>query len=397
MSDPTPARHPPTHRAPTHGPVDLVDLARQQRGIRAKLDAAIARVLDRGHYILGPEVAELERRLSAFCGARHAVSCANGTDALVLALMALGLKRGEAVVVPSFTFCATAEAVCALGGVPVFADALEDHFTLDPASLKRAVTTARGLGLTLAGVITVDLFGQPADYDAIEPVVRENGLWLVCDAAQAFGAVYRGRPVGTIGDITTTSFFPSKPLGCYGDGGALFTGDEETDAVLRSLRVHGQGTDKYDNVRIGLNSRLDTLQAAILLEKLAVFPMELDARAAVADRYDALLPAGLARPAPLPGASSAWAQYTVRSSARDRTMARLRERGVASAIYYAKPLHRQAAYRHCPLAGGALPVTDRLAATVMSLPMHPYLTEDELLRVAASLTDHSGTARAAAE
>ncbi|MCG5238771.1 DegT/DnrJ/EryC1/StrS family aminotransferase [Azospirillum doebereinerae] len=386
-----------THRAPPHRPVDLLDLARQQRGIRARIDAAIARVLDQGHYVMGPEVAELERRLSAFCGARHTVSCANGTDALVLALMALGLKRGEAVVVPSFTFCATAEAVCALGGVPVFADVAEDNFTLDPASLKRAVTTARDHGLTLAGVVTVDLFGQPADYDAIEPVVRENGLWLVCDAAQAFGAVHRERPVGTIGDVTTTSFFPSKPLGCYGDGGALFTADEETAATLRSLRVHGQGTDKYDNVRIGVNSRLDTLQAAILLEKLTVFPMELDARAAVADRYDALLPAELARPALLPGATSAWAQYTVRSGARDWTMARLKERGVSSAVYYARPLHRQAAYRHYPLAGGALPATDRLAATVLSLPMHPYLTEEELLHVAASLTDHPDTARAAAE
>lgn len=387
MTDPT----------PMHRPVDLVDLARQQRGIRAKLDAAIARVLDQGHYIMGPEVAELERRLSSFCGARHTVSCANGTDALVLALMAKGLKRGEAVVVPSFTFCATAEAVCALGGVPVFADVLEDSFNLDPASLKRAITTARAQGLTLAGVISVDLFGQPADYDAIEPVVRENGLWLVCDAAQAFGAVYRGRPVGTIGDITTTSFFPSKPLGCYGDGGAVFTGDEETNAILRSLRVHGQGTDKYDNVRVGVNSRLDTLQAAILLEKLAVFPMELEARAQVADRYDALLPDGLARPARLPGATSAWAQYTVRSSARDAAMARLKERGVSSAIYYAKPLHRQAAYRHCPLAGGALPATDRLAATVMSLPMHPHLTDEEQRHVAASLAAHRGPAQAAAE
>jgi len=387
MSDPIPVRR----------PVELVDLARQRQRIRARLDAAIARVLDQGHYIMGPEVAELERRLAAFCGARHAVTCANGTDALLLALTALGLKRGEAVVVPSFTFCATAEAVCALGGVPVFADALEDRFTLDPASLKRAILTAREQGLTLAGVVTVDLFGQPADYDAIEPVARENGLWLVCDAAQAFGAVHRGRPVGTIGDITTTSFFPSKPLGCYGDGGALFTADGETDALLRSLRVHGQGTDKYDNVRVGVNSRLDTLQAAILLEKLAVFPMELDARAAVADRYDALLPAGLARPAPLPGATSAWAQYTVRTGARDQAMARLRERGVSSAIYYAKPLHRQAAYRHYPLAGGALPVTDRLAETVMSLPMHPYLTEEELLRVAAGLTSGPVAARAAAE
>ncbi len=383
-------------------PVTFIDLARQQRGIRARLESAIARVLDHGQYIMGPEVAELERRLSAFCDARHTITCANGTDALLLALMALGLKPGEAVIVPSFTFCATAEAVCALGGVPIFADVTEDSFNLDPDSLKQAIGTAREQGLTLAGVITVDLFGRPADYDAIEPLVRENGLWLVCDAAQAFGAMHRGRPVGTIGDITTTSFFPAKPLGCYGDGGAVFTDDDETNAVLRSLRVHGQGADKYDNVRIGMNGRLDTLQAAILLEKLAIFPAELEARARIADRYAALLPDGLERPALPPGTTSAWAQYTVRTAGRDAAMARMKEQGVPSAVYYATPLHRQTAYRHYPMAGGALPVTERLSATVMSLPMHPYLTDEDLRHVAASLgavpaAAHVAAAQAAAE
>lgn len=377
--------------------MEFIDLARQQQAIRTKLDAAIARVLDQGHYIMGTEVAELERRLEAFCGARHTVSCANGTDALILALMAMGLKRGEAVVVPSFTFCATAEAVSALGGVPVFADVREDSYNLDPASLKQAIMTARDQGLGLVGVISVDLFGQPADYDGIEPIVRENGLWLVCDAAQSFGAIHRGRFVGTIGDITTTSFFPTKPLACYGDGGAVFTDDEERNAILRSLRVHGQGTDKYDNIRIGVNSRLDTLQAAILLEKLAVFPGELDARAKAADRYDALLPVELARPALLPGVTSAWALYTVRTTARDRAIAQLKDHGVPSAVYYARPLHRQAAYRHYPLAGGTLPVTDRLAGTVMSLPMHPYLTEDEQRHVATSLPWKQGRPQVAAE
>ena len=374
-------------------PIAFIDLVEQQKRIRPRLDAALARVLDHGAYIMGPEVAELERRLSAFCGARHTVSCANGTDAIVMALMAKGLKPGEAVIVPSFTFCATAEAVCLLGGVPVFADVREDSFNLDPESLKAAVLTARDRGLPLAGVITVDLFGQPADYDAIEPIVRENGLWLICDAAQGFGAVYRGRPVGTIGDVTTTSFFPAKPLGCYGDGGAVFTDDDETAAVLKSLRVHGQGADKYDNVRLGLNGRMDTLQAAILIEKLELFAGELEARAQVADRYDALLPPNLARPVLLPGCTSAWAQYTLRTAARDAVMARLKEHGVPSAIYYARPLHHQGAYRHYPVAGGGkLPVTDRLMDTVLSLPMHPYLAEEDQRRIADSLLSGLGIA-----
>ena len=387
MTDPIPMRR----------TVEFIDLGRQQRRIRDRLDAALARVLDHGAYIMGPEVGELERRLSAFCGAKHTLSCANGTDALVLALMARGLKPGEAVIVPSFTFCATAEAVAMLGGVPVFADVLEDTYNMDADSLKAAVLTARGQGLPLVGVITVDLFGQPCDYDAIEPIVRENGLWLVCDAAQAFGAVYRGRPVGTIGDLTTTSFFPAKPLGCYGDGGAVFTDDDETMAVLKSLRVHGQGSDKYDNVRIGMNGRLDTVQAAILIEKLAIFAEELEARAQVADRYDALLPPDLARPALLPGCTSAWAQYTLRSGARDALMKRLKENGVPSAIYYAKPLHRQRAYQHYPVAGGALPVTDRLMETVFSLPMHPYLTEEDQRYIAGAFGAGVTTTQAAAE
>lgn len=386
-----------TDPAPLRRTIEFIDLARQQQRIRPQIDAAIARVLDHGSYIMGPEVGELERRLSAFCGARHTVSCANGTDALVLALMAKDLKPGEAVICPSFTFCATAEAVSMLGGVPVFADVCEDTYNLAPESLKQAVVTAREQGLPLAGVITVDIFGQPCDYDAIEPVVRENGLWLICDAAQGFGAVYRGRHVGSIGDITTTSFFPAKPLGCYGDGGAVFTDDDETAAVLKSLRVHGQGTDKYDNVRIGMNGRLDTLQAAILMEKLAVFPDELDARARVAERYDALLPAGLTRPALLSGCTSAWAQYTVRTGARDAVMKQLKEHGVPSAIYYARPLHRQRAYAHYPLAGGALPVTDRLMDTVLSLPMHPYLTEEDQSYIADRLRSGPVAVQAAAE
>ncbi|HYG86199.1 MAG TPA: DegT/DnrJ/EryC1/StrS family aminotransferase [Azospirillum sp.] len=388
MTDPIPMRR----------TVEFIDLARQQQRIRPQLDAAIARVLDHGNYIMGPEVGELERRLSLFCGARHTISCANGTDALVLALMAKGLKPGEAVILPGFTFCATAEAVSMLGGVPIFADVSEDTFNLDPESLKKGILTACQQGLPLVGVISVDIFGQPCDYDAIEPIVHENGLWLICDAAQAFGAIYRGRHVGTVGDITTTSFFPAKPLGCYGDGGAVFTDDDETAAVLKSLRVHGQGTDKYDNVRIGMNGRLDTLQAAILMEKLTVFAEELELRAQVADRYDALLPPGLARPVLLPGCTSAWAQYTVRTGLRDAVMKQLKEHGTPAAIYYARPLHRQKAYAHYPVAGGGtLPATDRLMETVLSLPMHPYLSEEDQRHVADSLNSGLVAVQAAAE
>ena len=367
---------------PSQGAIGFIDLSQQQSRLRGRLEAAIGRVLDHGQYIMGPEVFDLERRLAEFCGARHAISCASGTDALLLALLAKGLRPGDAVIVPSFTFCATAEAVQLLGGIPIFADVLEHTFNLDPHSLEAAVTVARRLDLSLRGVISVDLFGQPCDYDRIEAIVRESGLWLICDAAQSFGATYRGRKVGTIGDIAATSFFPAKPLGCYGDGGAVFTDDEETAEIIRSLRIHGQGRDKYDNVRVGLNGRLDTLQAAILLEKLTIFSEEIEARNRVAARYGEILPALLKRPQVLRESSSVWAQYTVRTEARDGWLESLKRSGVPAAVYYARPLHRQAAYRDCPTAGVPLVVSDRLAATVLSLPMHPYLTTQDQLRIA---------------
>lgn len=372
-------------RPDTRQPIAFIDLSRQQECIRDRLDAAIARVLDHGHYIMGPEVSKLESRLADFCGARHAITCASGTDALVLALMAKGLRPGDVVIVPSFTFCATAEAVSLLGGVPIFADVLEDTFNLDPLSVKRAVLTARQLGLSLRGVITVDLFGQPCDYDAIVPEVLENGLWLICDAAQAFGATYRGRKIGTIGDVTATSFFPAKPLGCYGDGGAVFTDDDEIAERIRSLRIHGQGETKYDNVVIGMNGRLDTLQAAILLEKLAIFPAEIHARNRVAARYE-LLPPAFRRPVVTSGATSVWAQYTIQTSGRDDWLIRLKEQGIPAAVYYPRPLHQQTAYRHYPIGGTSLPVSERLAARTLSLPMHPYLTAEDQFRIAAVLS-----------
>jgi UDP-2-acetamido-2-deoxy-ribo-hexuluronate aminotransferase len=369
-------------------PLEFIDLGAQRRRIGARMDEAIRRVVDHGRYILGPEVAEFERQLAQFCGARHVLSCANGTDALGLALMALGLKAGQGVVAPSFTFAATAEVIAWFGATPIFADVLEDSFNIDPVSFEAAIATARRLGIEPVGVIPVDLFGQPAAYDEILAIAKANRLWVLCDAAQSFGAAYKGWNVGTFGALTTTSFFPAKPLGCYGDGGAVFVDDDDTIAVLKSLRVHGQGTDKYENVRIGMNARLDTIQAAILIEKLAIFADEIAARDRVAARYGELLGDIVRVPQVAKGATSVWAQYTVRLLAgcgRDKVAAQLKAAGIPTAVYYAKPLHLQTAYRDYPAAGNGLPVSERLAGEVLSLPMHPYLDDATQERVVDAL------------
>ena len=369
-------------------PMEFIDLQAQRRHIGARMDEAILRVVAHGRYILGPEVAEFERRLAQFCGARHVLSCANGTDALGLALMAKTVRPGQAVLVPSFTFAATAEVVAWFGATPVFVDVFEDTFNMDPASLEAGIAAAKRAGLAPVGVIPVDLFGLPAGYDEILDIAAAHRLWVVADAAQSFGASYKGRNVGTLGELATTSFFPAKPLGCYGDGGAVFLEDDETYEVLKSLRVHGQGTDKYDTVRIGLNARLDTIQAAVLIEKLSIFAEELAAREQVAARYGALLGDLVATPKVPPGLTSVWAQYTVRlpkGHDRDKVAARLKAAGIPTAVYYVKPLHRQTAYRDYPVAGNGLPVCDRLAESVLSLPMHPYLDAATQERIAAAL------------
>ncbi|GIK98111.1 MAG: aminotransferase DegT [Alphaproteobacteria bacterium] len=368
-------------------PLAFIDLQAQRSRLGDRIDRAIARVLEHGRFILGPEVAELEQRLAEFSGARHVVACSNGTDALVLALRAKGVGNGDAVLVPSFTFAATAEAVVLTGATPVFLDVAEDSFNLNPDGIEVGVAAARTAGLAPRGIIAVDLFGQPADHDAIGAAAAAFGLWVVDDAAQSFGAERGGRRVGTLAEITTTSFFPAKPLGCYGDGGAVLTDDAALAALLRSLRAHGQGSDKYDNVRIGINGRLDTLQAAILLEKLAIFPEEIAARERAAQRYGELLGDIVSVPRLAAGATSVWAQYTVKLSGRNRdSVAKaLTAEGVPTAVYYPLPLHRQTAYRQFPVAGGALPVSDRLSKDVLSLPMHPYLDEPAQERVAATL------------
>jgi dTDP-4-amino-4,6-dideoxygalactose transaminase len=370
--------------------IAFIDLAAQRRRIGSLMDEAILRVVNHGGYIMGPEVKQFEADLSAFCGAKHVISCANGTDALALVLMAKSVKPGQAILCPSFTFAATAEVVAWLGAVPIFVDCLPETFNMDPASLEFGINTARQLGLKPVGVIPVDLFGQPADYDAIEAICAREDLWILCDAAQSFGASYRGRKLGTIGAATSTSFFPAKPLGCYGDGGAVFTNDDELAVIMRSLRVHGQGSDKYDNVRIGMNGRLDTMQAAVLIEKLKIFPDEIAARDRVAKRYNEMLGDVVAVPVVAEGNTSVWAQYTLRVPNRDSLAAALKAKGIPTAIYYPKPLHQQTAYCKFPCAGNGVPVSERLAGEVLSLPMHPYLEEAVQDRIITAVREALG-------
>jgi dTDP-4-amino-4,6-dideoxygalactose transaminase len=369
-------------------PIPFIDVAAQRRRLGDKIDHAVTRVLNHCQFILGPEVRELEQALAEFCGARHVVSCASGTDALALVLMAKGIEPGDAVICPSFTFCATAEMVVLLGATPVFADVDEATFNISPASVVRAIAAAKKAGLTPRMILPVDLFGLPAEYQAINAIAAEEKLFVLDDAAQGFGATIGNRKLGTLTDATTTSFFPAKPLGCYGDGGAVFTDDPEMAETLVSLRVHGQGRDKYDNVRIGLTARLDTIQAAVLIEKLKIFPDEIDARNRVAKRYAKAL-AGLVGVPQIPdGMTSVWAQYTIRikPGTRDAFAAALKAEGVPTAIYYPKPLHRMQVYGGFPSAEGGLPVTDRLAEEVISLPMHAYLDEPTQDRIVAAVS-----------
>jgi dTDP-4-amino-4,6-dideoxygalactose transaminase len=368
-------------------PLPFIDLAAQQRRILPQVNEAIARVLAHGQYIMGPEVIALEKALSEFCGAKHVISCGNGTLALEMVLRAVDVKPGDAILCPSFTFAATAEVAVLCGATPVFVDVHADTFNLDIASLEAGFVTAKKRGLNPVGVIPVDLFGQPADYDVIEKWCVANKLWLLSDAAQSFGATYRTRKVGTIGLATSTSFFPAKPLGCYGDGGAIFTDNDDLAGVLRSLRNHGQGTDRYDNIRVGTNGRLDTIQAAVLIEKLKIFPDEIAARDRIAVRYNEMLGDVAVAPVVMKDATSVWAQYTIKVPAakRDAIAAALRTQGIPTAVYYPKPLHRQTAFKDQPVAGNGLPVSDVVAHEVISLPMHPYLEPEAQDRVVAAV------------
>ena len=356
-------------------PIPFIDLAAQRRRLGRAIDEAVARVLAHCQFIQGPEVHVLEAELAAFCGARHAISCASGTDALLLVLMAWQIGPGDAVICPSFTYHATAEMVALLGATPIIADVLPDTFNLDPASCERAVASAKRLGLNPRAIIPVDLFGLPADHDAIAAIAATHGLLVLDDAAQAFGARYRGRRIGALAAATATSFFPAKPFGCYGDGGAVFTDDDALAARVKSIRLHGEGADRSEAARIGITGRLDTIQAAVLIEKLKIFPEEIEARNLVAARYSAALANVAIAPRVGNESTSVWAQYTIRlkPGKRDAVAAALKAQGIPTAIYYTKPLHRQPAYQHFPLAEGGVPISDRLAGEVLSLPMHAYL------------------------
>jgi dTDP-4-amino-4,6-dideoxygalactose transaminase len=371
-------------------PIPFIDLQAQRRRLGKHVDMAIARVLEHGAFIMGPEVGELEQCLAKFCGAKYVLTCASGTDALLLPLMAWGIGPGDAVFVPAFTFVATAEVVKLAGATPVFVDVQEGTFNLDASSLESAIANVSRHGLKPRAVIPVDLFGQPADYDRLVPIARAHGLKVLADTAQSFGARLNGKVTGTYGDATGTSFFPAKPLGCYGDGGAVFTDDEALIEVLRSLRIHGQGRDKYDNVRVGINGRLDTIQAAVLLQKLSIFTDELDVRTRIAERYSAALQDVAIVPRLIAGATSAWAQYTIRLPERDKVAVRLKAQGIPTAVYYPIPLHRQTGYRDFPTAPGGLPVSERLAGEVLSLPMHAYLDEATQDRIVTAIYGSAG-------
>jgi dTDP-4-amino-4,6-dideoxygalactose transaminase len=365
-------------------PIPFIDVAAQRRRLGAAIDDAVTRVLNHCQFILGPEVRTFESDLAAFCGARHVVTCASGTDALVLALRAMGIGAGDAVLCPSFTFCATAEVAALVGATPVFVDVDAKTFNIDANGIAGAVETARQAGLNPKAIIPVDLFGLPADHAGIRAAAAAANLLVLDDAAQSFGATCDNRRLGTFGLCTATSFFPAKPLGCYGDGGAVMTDDDGLADIMRSLRVHGQGSDKYDNVRIGLASRLDTMQAAILIEKLKIFPDEIDARNATARRYNEGLSDVAVVPAVPPGMTSVWAQYTIRvqGGRRDALAAELKAERIPTAIYYPIPLHRQQAYKQYPVGKGGVAVSDRLADEVISLPMHAYLdppTQDRII------------------
>lgn len=368
-------------------PIPFIDLAAQRQRLKPAVDVAVAKVLDHCQFILGPEVRAFEAELAAFCGAKHVVTCATGTDALVLALRAFGIGPGDAVICPSFTFCATAEVAVLVGATPVFVDVDPVTFNIDANGIAGAVETAKAAGLVPKAVIPVDLFGLAADHGAVAAAAKAHGLMVLDDAAQGFGASSNNRRLGTFGHATATSFFPAKPLGCYGDGGAVMTDDDTLADLMRSIRVHGMGSDRYDNVRIGLASRLDTIQAAVLIEKLKIFPDEIAARDKVAKRYND----GLAKVAIVPavpaGHTSVWAQYTIRlkPGQRDGFANTLKEQGIPTAIYYPKPLHKQTAYKDFPVAEGGLPVSDTISDQVISLPMHAYLdepTQDRIIEAA---------------
>lgn len=368
--------------------MQFIDLKSQQERIRSGLEARIKAILDHGRYILGPEVAEVEERLKEYCGAANCISCSSGTDALLMLLMGLDVGPGDIVFVPDFTFIATAEMVALLGATPCFVDIQEDTYNICPKDLERKIGIASDLypEKRPKGIITVDLFGQPVDYEEIEVVARKFELWVIDDAAQGYGAAYKDKRVGALTPYTATSFFPAKPLGCYGDGGAVFCQDDGFAEKLKSIRVHGQGSDRYENVRLGINGRFDSIQAAVLLEKLTIFDDELERRNEAASFYSEALKNKYAVPVVKPDRSSVWAQYALRHPERDKIMEGLKERGIPAAIYYPIPIHEQKGYEQYS-EGIECTVTERVSKEVFSIPMHPYLTPEVQQEIVDALVD----------
>ena len=366
--------------------VPFVDLNAQYKRLKPEIDARIQSVLDHGRFINGPEVAELEAALCEFAGCEHAIGVASGTDALVMALMAQNIGPGDAVFLPSFTFTASAEVILVVGAHPVFVEVNPRTFNLDLGHLKEQIAAVKQAGqLVPKAIIPVDLFGLPADYTGLDEIAKKDGLFVLSDAAQSFGARLGEARVGTLAPVTTTSFFPAKPLGCYGDGGAIFTNDAETAEVLRSIRAHGKGTGKYDIVRVGVNGRLDTLQAAILLPKLAIFDQEIQAREKLAAHYDARLSKTVTTPLRENDKASSWAQYSILLDDRADVAAALGDAGIPTAVYYPLPMHLQPAYAAYGDGAGSLPVSESLSKRILSLPMHPYMDEATADRICDAL------------
>ena len=373
--------------------MDFIDLKTQQKLIRKNIDERISNVLNHGQYIQGPEIKELENKLSIFSKSKFVLCCSSGTDALLLGLIALGLKPKDAVIVPSFTFASTAEAVCMLGGIPFFSDVKLDTFNICEKSISKCIEKSKKLGISIKGIITVGLFGQPCDMKKIKEVANANKLWVFDDAAQSFGAIYNDNISGNLCEISATSFFPAKPLGCYGDGGALFTNDENLYKVAYSCHLHGMGSDKYKYERIGLNGRIDTIQAAILLEKLKIFKSEIIKRNKIAEKYKKIfktLNTNIKLPRVLPKTRSTWAQFTIQlpeGCNRDELQVKMKDKNIPTAIYYPIPIHCQIPYKSFPTSSDNLKITNILSNNVISLPMHPYLTTKNIEHIALSLHD----------
>ncbi len=363
--------------------INFIDLAAQQELIRYQIDNAIKKVLDHGIYIMGPEVSEFELMLKDFTGCNNVITCANGTDALTIALMALDVSTGDAVFVPSFTYVASAEAPAQLGATPFFVDVDLETFNINVDSFKAAIVDSKKMGLNPKVVIPVDLFGYPVKINEIEAIAKEQHIKVVVDAAQSFGGEINKTKVGNFGDITTTSFFPAKPLGCYGDGGAIFTNDDELAEIINSIKLHGKGKQKYDNIRVGVNSRLDTIQAAILIEKLKIFPNELVLRNSIASHYTSLLSNLFQTPYIEEGYQSSWAQYTLRLSNRDAIQAKLKENSIPSVIYYPKAISQQDGYKKFPCVSSGVTNSESLASEVLSLPMYPYMDSKVIERISS--------------